>query len=267
MSVLAGKNILIVGDDTSKSAELEKALKMQQMQVYHTKCDETAIPDLAKNNINVVLLNHLHDGNACNLFFTELKNTRYSKEVSVFTLVENTQSKIQQALMLGAADYITVDESVASIVNKIKIMLGQPDNYSGSNLFDVPLDIPTVTSKGRRVLVVEDDSLLRNLLDTKLTISSFPHEFVKTGEGVLEAARAFRPNVIILDLMLPIRNGFEILADLKADTPLSNIPVIVFSNRDSEDDKKKTFELGADRYYVKAMTDLSTIIEAIEELT
>ena len=67
--------------------------------------------------------------------------------------------------------------------------------------------------------------------------------------------------------MLPVKNGFEILAELKADATLKSLPVIVFSNRDAQEDKQKVFELGADRFFVKAMTDLSVLIETIEELT
>ena len=67
--------------------------------------------------------------------------------------------------------------------------------------------------------------------------------------------------------MLPVKNGFEILAELKADLELKKIPVIVFSNRDSQEDKQKTFSLGAERFFVKAMTDLSFLIETIEELS
>jgi len=64
--------------------------------------------------------------------------------------------------------------------------------------------------------------------------------------------------------MLPGKSGFDILAELKDDEVLKNIPVIVFSNRDGQEDRARAKELGAVDFYVKAMTDLSELIEKIE---
>jgi len=267
MSVLAGKNILIVGDENQQIVELENALKLQQMRVFTVSCTETTISDLTRKNIDVILLNHLHDGDPCNVFLTELRNTRFIKKIPIFALIDDTAEKIEHVLMLGAADYITATENTASVIKKIKVMLGESDNLSSSSLLEVPLDIPQISVKGRRVFVVEDDSLLRNLLAAKLSMSSLPYEFAASGGDALDKIKNFKPNIIILDLMLPIHDGFEVLTELRADAALKSIPVVVFSNKDSEEDKKRAFSLGADRYYVKAMTDLSTLISAIEELT
>lgn len=267
MSILAGKNILIVGDESRQIVELEVVLKQQRMNIVTTSCGITGVNDLLKNKIDIILLNHLHDGDPCSQLMDDLQDSHLIKEIPIFALVEESEEKIQQALMLGAADYITTKESVTSIVQKMKHMLGQPDNFSSTALFNVPEDIVSVAPKSSRVFVVEDDALLRNLLDTKLTASSLPHEFAKNGADVLSKIRTFQPNVLILDLMLPVRNGFEILADLKADPDLKHLPVIIFSNRDSQEDKQKVFTLGADRFFVKAMTDLSVLIDTIQELS
>jgi len=67
--------------------------------------------------------------------------------------------------------------------------------------------------------------------------------------------------------MLPGRSGFEVLTEIKNDKKLSDVPVVVFSNRDGQEDRQKASELGAKGFYVKAMTDLSELIETIESLT
>jgi DNA-binding response OmpR family regulator len=84
--------------------------------------------------------------------------------------------------------------------------------------------------------------------------------------NVLPAMRQFNPDVIVLDLMLPGRSGFEVLAEVKADDKLQQVPVIIFSNKDTAEDKQKAQDLGARGFYVKAMTDLSELIELIESL-
>lgn len=266
MSILTGKNVFIVGDENEKIKELESTLADQGMNVYLSTCAGVTVKDLEKKRTDIVLLNHLHGGDMCVKLLNEIRESRLFKTLPVFALVENSEDKIQNALLRGAADYITTLEPVASILTKIKTIFGQPDTWSGSSVFDVPPDTAKVTTKGIRVYVVEDDPLLRNLLDVRLETSHFPHEFAVDGKDILTKIKQFKPQVVILDLMLPMKSGFEILEEMKADGQLKNIPVIVFSNRDAQEDKQKVFGLGADRFYVKAMTDLSVLIETIEEL-
>lgn len=266
MSILAGKTILIVDDNTPDVRELTSALKKHKMEVVIASCDDVSLATIQSQNIDIVLLNHLHTGDTCTKILAELREHILNKSIPVFVKVSNTQEKIRHALMLGAADYITPEETIESIINKIKGIFGQPDNFSSSSVIEVPPDTALTTKKGVRVYIVEDDPLLRNLLSTQLEASSFPSAYAEDGNDVISKIREFKPQVIILDLMLPVKNGFEILAELKQSYDLKSVPVIVFSNRDSQEDKQKVFSLGADRFFVKAMTDLSFLIETIEEL-
>lgn len=266
MSILAGKTILIVGDKNSQVSALEPVLKKHGMRVLMAACGEVSLSDIHGDDVDIVLLNHLHEGDACTEILNQYREKILTKNIPIFAMVRNSDDRINHVLMLGAADYVTETESVESIIRKIKIIFGQPDNFSSSSVIDVPPDTALTTKKGIRVYMVEDDSLLRNLLSTRLTASSFPSSFAVDGEDVIPKMLEFKPQVIILDLMLPIKNGFEILAELKAHPELKSIPVIVFSNRDSQEDKQRVFSLGADRFFVKAMTDLSVLIETIEEL-
>lgn len=266
MSILSGKNILIVGGENSQIIELESVLKKQKMNVLTASCGSTSAADIETQNISIILLNHLHENDICSHIIDEIRGTRFAKGIPVFALVPDNEQKIQEALMMGAADYITTNEPLNSVVQKMKVMLGESDNFSGATILDVPVDTIEVSGHGKKVFVIEDDALLRSLLASKLEASGFPAEFAINGADILEKVKAFKPSVIILDLMLPVKNGFEILADLKADLNLKKTPVIVFSNRDSQEDKQKVFELGAERFFVKAMTDLSFLIETIEEV-
>lgn len=266
MSILSGKNILIVRSDIDAST-LETALKKHHATLFVENCTEVTAEYLTTNKIDLVILYHLHEHEPCLSLLRLVQADRSLHGISLFALVPDQEDKIQEVLMLGAADYLTPSESVASILIKIKNAFGQPDTLSGSNVLDLVEDEAIVTTKGKRVFVVEDDPLLRNLLEAKLEVSGLAHSTAKSGETAVEMIREYKPHVIILDLMLPVKSGFEILEELKKDPVLAKIPVVIFSNRDSEEDKKRVFDLGAERFFVKAMTDLSDLIETIDDLT
>ncbi|MES2749507.1 MAG: response regulator [Patescibacteria group bacterium] len=117
-----------------------------------------------------------------------------------------------------------------------------------------------------RVLVVEDDPLLRNMLSVKLSNSHCPHMFSNDGLQALDLAKQFDPQVIVLDLMLPGKDGFEVLAELKADEQVKATPVIIFSNKSGDNERSKAIELGASAYRIKAMTDLNELIAEVRRL-
>lgn len=86
------------------------------------------------------------------------------------------------------------------------------------------------------------------------------------GEIGLEIAREKKPDLILLDLILPKKNGFEVLHDLKEDPETAGIKVIILTNLESSQDVDRALELGATTYLVKANYDLEEIVKKIKEL-
>lgn len=264
MSVLTSKHVLVVGDENSQIHNLEEILKLHGMTIHTSTCDSVTPTSIEEQKIDLILLNHLHEGEACRDMLTSLRSADLTKVIPIFILVPDSEEKIQDALAQGAADYITPDEQLESIVQKIKTLLDDGGTYSGASAIDITPQRVSVNSKGARVFIIEDDPLLRNLLSIRLDRSSFPYEFSSDGKDTLPALKQFQPDIIILDLMLPGRSGFDVLTEIRAESEFQETPVIVFSNRDGQDDRKRAEELGAVGYYVKAMTDLSELIEMIE---
>lgn len=263
-STLTSKNILVVGEETSQIINLEDVLRAHGMNIHSFTCDSVS-PNLIEDlKIDLILLNLLHSNQLCRDMLSTISAADINRTLPIFILIEDTNEKIQEALSLGAADYITSDEDAQSIVQKIKAIFGQGDNFSGTSVIDITPIQASISSTGIKVFIVEDDPLLRNLLSLRLDKSSFPYEFSTDGKNTLPAIKQFKPDIVILDLMLPGKSGFEVLAEIKDDDSLKNIPVVVFSNRDGQDDRRKAEELGAVGFYVKAMTDLSELIEMIE---
>lgn len=100
-----------------------------------------------------------------------------------------------------------------------------------------------------RILVVEDDTALAAGLDYNLRRAGYDVDVVTDGAAAIQAARATPPDLMILDLMLPRRSGFDVLATLRRSG--ARFPVLILSARDGELDKIKGFDLGADDYVTK----------------
>ncbi|OGZ04896.1 MAG: hypothetical protein A3C93_03800 [Candidatus Lloydbacteria bacterium RIFCSPHIGHO2_02_FULL_54_17] len=104
----------------------------------------------------------------------------------------------------------------------------------------------------RTILSIEDDSFLLALLSGKLADAGYRVVTATTGNEGLAKAKAERPDIILLDVMLPDIGGFEVLEQLKADPATKPIPVILLSNLGGHDEINRGKELGAMSYLIKA---------------
>lgn len=114
------------------------------------------------------------------------------------------------------------------------------------------------------ICIVEDDDFLRSLAVTKLEKEGFTVFTAGNGEEGLKLVLEKIPHLLILDLMLPLKSGFEVLESLKKESSTKDIKVIVFSNLGEESDIKKCLDLGANDYLIKANFTLDELIEKIK---
>jgi len=118
----------------------------------------------------------------------------------------------------------------------------------------------------KKIIVIEDDPLLLKALNIELLSNNFEVLSAKDGEAGLQLIRKEKPDLVLLDLLLPKMHGFEVLKSLKSDENTKEIPVMILSNLGQDSDVKKGLDLGANDYYVKASTDLSELSEKINKL-
>jgi len=265
MSILTNKHVLVVGDKTKQISKIEAALITYGATITTATCTEVSEDMLQESQIDLVLLNHLHDGEHCAHVLESHSNTQFAKVVPVFVLVEHDDDKIADALMLGAADYITSDEDVHDVIEKVKAVFGQSLHQSSDITIDLTLNKSDGSGKGVRVFALEDDPLLSNLLAIKFEKSQIPFEIATDSENIVARIKAFRPQIVILDLMVPGKDGFEVLQEIRADADITDLPVLIFSNKDNPEDRKLASELGVKGFYVKALTDLSELMNMIEK--
>jgi len=117
----------------------------------------------------------------------------------------------------------------------------------------------------QKILFVEDEPTLQKTLSLALTQEGYDIQNALDGEIGLKLAREIKPDLILLDLILPKMDGFEVLEELKKDDDLKDIPVIVLTNLESSQDIERALALGANTYLVKANYDLKEVIEKVKE--
>jgi DNA-binding response OmpR family regulator len=119
------------------------------------------------------------------------------------------------------------------------------------------------TSKAR-ILVVEDDEFLRSLAAKRLDKEGFLVSVAVDGDSALAGVKENRPDLVLLDLILPGINGFEVLQQLQRDESLKTIPVIVFSNLGQPEDIERAKNYGAVDYFIKSNLTLDDLMVKIK---
>jgi len=117
-----------------------------------------------------------------------------------------------------------------------------------------------------KVLIVEDDVMLNKIYQTKLGIVGYKVFAAYDGEEGIKKMEETLPNIVLLDLMLPKKNGFEVLETVKQNIKLNHIPVIILSNLGQGDDIERGRALGADDFLVKSNVKLEMVLEKIEQV-
>lgn len=123
-----------------------------------------------------------------------------------------------------------------------------------------------MTSEHHQLLLVEDDTFLAGMYVTKLTMDGFKTELATDGKTGLEKAKKGKPDLILLDVLLPKMNGFDVLKELKADATTKSIPVILLTNLGQKADVVKGLDLGAVDYLIKAHFMPSEVVAKIKEI-
>lgn len=115
------------------------------------------------------------------------------------------------------------------------------------------------------MLIADDDLVIRTLVEKKLVKAAYRVITASDGEQALELARSIRPDVVVLDWMMPGLGGPEVCRLLKESAETSSIPVLLLTSRAKEEDIRTAFELGADDYLTKPF-DVAELDEAVRRL-
>lgn len=119
-------------------------------------------------------------------------------------------------------------------------------------------------TEAKKVLIIEDDEFLRSLTVERLKKEGYGVQIAIDGESALSALKESKPDLILLDLLLPGLPGFEVLEKIKQMDEVKSIPVIVFSNLGSKEDIEKARNLGANDFLMKANFTLDDVVSKLK---
>jgi CheY-like chemotaxis protein len=118
----------------------------------------------------------------------------------------------------------------------------------------------------KKILIVEDDPFVLDMYTTKLKMNNITTIQSDNGKKALEVLEKEVPDLILLDIVMPHMDGFELLSELKQNQKTKNIPVILLSNLGQKDDIEKGLRLGAEDYIVKAKSTPTEVVRKVKSL-
>lgn len=117
-----------------------------------------------------------------------------------------------------------------------------------------------------KVLIIDDEQELLNMYQQAFSGAGFSPILAENGEVGIKMAKDQKPNVILLDIIMPKMNGLDVLEALKKDSETKEIPVILLTNLPEECSGEKAKELGAAGYLVKAETEPAEVVEFVKKI-
>lgn len=117
-----------------------------------------------------------------------------------------------------------------------------------------------------KVLIIEDDPFLSEMYATKLAQENFEVELASDGKEALKKVAETKPDLVLLDIVLPKMDGFEVLQKIKKDPALRQVKVIALTNLGQKEEVDKGFAFGADDYIIKAHFTPSEVVNKVKQI-
>ncbi|OGN01305.1 MAG: hypothetical protein A2651_03470 [Candidatus Yanofskybacteria bacterium RIFCSPHIGHO2_01_FULL_42_12] len=117
-----------------------------------------------------------------------------------------------------------------------------------------------------RILIAEDEDVLLNVLKDRFEAEGWEVFVAKNGEEAIDSIAKNSLDLMLLDLLMPKKDGFDVLKEVRSNTELKNLLIIVLSNLGGDDDIKKAMQLGANDYFVKTQHPMSEVVEKVNML-
>ena len=266
---MATKTILIAEDDETLLGILVQKISLAGFNAVPAANGEIAMDILRSRPVDLLLLDIIMPKKNGMEVLAEMHDDTVLSKVPVVVVSNSGQPvEVDRAKMLGARDFLV--KSVfdpSDVLEKITMYLG-PAPLSGAGSSTKPNPMPTTPTagEGRTILVVEDDKFLRELLIEKLVSSGLKVVGAVDGKEAFAAFETLQPSLIVLDIILPDINGFEILTKIRGNKMTQRIPVLILSNLDQKEDLDRANALGVSGFMIKANFSLGEIVAKINTI-
>ena len=118
----------------------------------------------------------------------------------------------------------------------------------------------------KKILIIEDDPFLSEMYAAKLNQNDFQTEVATDGKSGLAKIKADKPDLVLLDIVLPKMDGFEILKAIKGDPKFKDVPIVLLTNLGQKSEVEKGLSLGADEYIIKAHFTPTAVVAKVKEI-
>lgn len=264
--------VLIVEDDKDLLAALKAKLEREGYRTL-TAQDGVEALTLMKQKPDGVLLDLLLPKKSGMEVLEEIHSSPEWKSIPVIIISNSGQEvEIERAEKLGARDYLVkTDFTPQEVLDKLTPLVPSPSQKNNPGPSDDPeperpRNVINEELQRGLVLVVEDDAFLRRLLVEKLKKEGFKVEAVEGGKEALEFMQKNPPALVLLDLVMPGLDGFQVLQEMKKNPDTKGTAVIVLSNLGEKEHIDRAKSLGADEYMVKAHFILDEIVDKVAKV-
>lgn len=238
------------------------------------------IPEITRIRPDLIILDlSIHSSDPFNIL--EILRTSPDSNLAHTLVIVASETgdiiEIGKALKFGVVDYFTkTNIDIKQVIAKIQKHIGvsTPEQQSSPMLQSTEprMETSTLTQTGGgdhpqiKLLIVEDDKFLRDLAVQKLSKEDFQLYAAMDGEQGIAMAEKELPDVILLDILLPGIDGFEVLRRIRSNPALSNTSVAMLSNFGQREDVEKALGLGADQFFIKANYTLDEIVQEVKKI-
>ncbi len=252
------KKILIIEDDVFLGDVLLKKLNHENYETTLARDGGEGLKKITELKPDLILLDIiLPTMNGYEILETKFRDPEI-KNIPVIVISNSGQPvEINRVLALGVKDYlIKAQFDPEEVITKVRAQLGDETVGPGSK----------GGLAGKKIMWVEDDKFLSDIISRKLASQKCTLIHAITGEEALARVENDMPDIIMLDLLLPGMNGFQILQKIKSNPKIKHVPVILLSNMGQQSDIEKGETLGAAKFLIKATVTLDEIVNEIKKL-
>jgi two-component system, sensor histidine kinase and response regulator len=243
---LTGKKILLVDDQVTNLDVLIQTLQSENFNIFTAPNGKVALDLIHKTKPDLVLLDvtmpEMDGFETCQI----LKANDATRDIPVIFITARTEREdVEKGFFVGCEEYITKPFDVNEVLNRIRtqLALGKEKNHEF-------LENPTFIS-GAKVLIADDNIINIDVLRKGLDSLNLEVSIATNGKLAVDITSRFQPDLILLDIMMPEMNGFEVCKTLKADPLAKDIPIIFITAKNEPEDIEKGFSLGCVDYIPK----------------
>lgn len=268
---MSAKKILFIEDGRTMLQVLGEHVNLSGYEWFVTGAPASIIPEITRIHPDLIILDiNMRSVNAFTVL--ELLRTNSDSALARTPVIISSDTgdlvEIGQALKFGVVDYFTkTNIDVQQVIAKIQRHIGVSVSdaalaaTASTPIRPSPDQVPLI-----KLLIVEDDKFLRDLAVQKLSKEAFVLFAAMDGEqGIAMAEKEF-PNVILLDILLPGIDGFEVLRRIRLNPALATTSVAMLSNFGQREDIERALGLGADQFFIKANYTLDEIVQEVKKI-